>query len=811
MTKQRLVPNLMISLMLIFQVSGAGAVFADTAPATTAVAPVTTTTPTAPTTPVVAPAPATTTTPTTTVTPAATATPATTPAPIVADPAPKIATPIVAAPVVAATTPVAPATDAAKTTIGAPAKTGAPTTTGAPSCGGFIPDWVYDTTIPKWVAADKSSFQCDMTSGYFLSTKYYYDKQNGWYEIIPASTAKPDYMITAPNVVHTMLGDLVVGSKDYQIASALGLLNTTNGIMMTNPGNSSVMASGQAGTNSPSTNPGTNPNWFDMTSLVNVMSALQSSAKSGNVAASSNTQVGNAVTGAATVIANLINLLSSAWSWSNGGLNFFMSNLFGNHTGDINLSLAPASGGSGGALGSTASVNGPTGAASTNQAGINNNGGLTVNGQTNGNIVNNVDVTAKSGSAAVSQNTLAGNVQTGNATAMVNIINLINSYISSGSSFFGILNIFGNLNGDILFPNGFLNGALANGSNGATTASVGGTGPGSNNQATVTSNSPTTTNNTVANRVNNNILTSANSGSANVSGNTAAGNVSTGSAQTNQSLFNLSNTSLFSDNAVLVIVNVLGHWVGKIMNLPGANSSQSALLTSNAQTAPTPANTATVSGGTGADSTNLAKIDNSQPTAVNLRTSGTITNNVNVDAQSGNAAATQNTAVGDVSTGNAKAASSVANIFNTVLNVKHWFGVLIVNVFGSWVGDVNNNTSAGDQPASATAAIAAASNPKLLVTAMANLRPGRVTTSQTSGSFGGSSSSDQGSGSDGSVLAASTITPPLTNAAAHLTAATVATQASTQANNSNLLFMIAAALLLMAGALSSIERRLRRA
>jgi|GEM_PF-1126682 len=802
MAKPRLFSNLMISLMLVVQTGGAGVAFADTAPATT-------------TTTTVAPATGTTDPTITTTDPATTPADSSVTAPPVATvPDPATTTADTSTPATTTTTsdPAAPALTSTKpqaTTV-APAKPviGAPATTGAPTCGGVIPNWVYDTTIPQWVAADQASFQCDMTSGYYLSTKYYYDKQTGWYEIIPASAPKPDYMITAPSVVHTVLGDLVVGSKDYQIASALGLLNTTNGIMMTNPGSASVMASGQAGTNAPGGS-STGQSWFDMTSLVNVMTALQSTAQTGNVAANSNTQVGNAVTGAATVIANLINLLSSAWSWSNGGLNYFISNLFGNNTGDINLNLAPASGGTSGALGNTASVAGPTGTGSTNQAGIVNNGGVTVNGQTTGNIVNNVDLAAQSGNATAGQNTVAGNVATGDATAMVDIINLINSYISSGSSFFGILNIFGNLNGDILFPNGFLNGALANGTGGANTASVGGTGPDSTNQAAISNNNPTTVNNTVSNQVNNNILTSAASGSANVSANTASGNVATGSAQTNQSLFNLSNTSLFSDNAVLVIVNVLGHWVGKIMSLPGANTSGSALLTSNAQSAPLPSNTASVAGPTGASSTNQATIDNSQPTAVNLQTSGTITNNVNVGAQSGNAAATQNTAVGDVSTGNAKAASSIANIFNTVLNVKHWFGVLIVNVFGSWIGDVGNNTAAGDQPAATGSASAApAANPKVFVAALVGLRPGSSFANRSDNTA--VAASDQATGNTGSVLADSASTSPLATVAAHLPV-TTATQAATQTKNSNLLFMIAAAFLLMAGALNSIERRLRRA
>src|SRR5262245_57961654 len=51
---------------------------------------------------------------------------------------------------------------------------------GPNGCGGVIPNWIYDTTSNTWVAADKGSFTCDKASGYYLSPKYYYDKQSGF-------------------------------------------------------------------------------------------------------------------------------------------------------------------------------------------------------------------------------------------------------------------------------------------------------------------------------------------------------------------------------------------------------------------------------------------------------------------------------------------------------------------------------------------------------------------------------------------------------------------------------------------------------
>src|SRR5207253_1493872 len=90
-----------------------------------------------------------------------------------------------------------------------------------------------------------------------------------------------------------------------------------------------------------------------------------------------------------------------------------------------------------------------------------------------------------------------------------------------------------------------------------------------------------TINNTTNGTFNNNIQAAAASGSANVGGNTSAGSATTGSADTNTNTFNLFDTSVFGDNAVLVLINDMGHWVGRILNL-GGGSSGGALLASGA-------------------------------------------------------------------------------------------------------------------------------------------------------------------------------------------------------------------------------------
>lgn len=652
---------------------------------------------------------------------------------------------------------------------------------GVNGCVGVIPRWVYDVANEQWVPADKGSFTCEPSSGYYLSPKYVYDKQSGWYKILPAGAPLTENMVAAPNVVHTVLGDLVVGSKDYQVAEALGLLDPTSGIVAANSGSGS----------SPVATATPNQSWFDLTNLVNVINTLQSTAVSGDVEANKNTQVGSAVTGAAGVLANLINLLSSAWSWSNGNLNFFMQNIFDNMVGDIRLNPVESTTGGGGSLGGNSATIGETGAGSNNAIGLGNSSSLDVNAQNQGNIVNNVDLLAQSGNVNANQNTSVGNLATGQAIAEINIINLINSMITSGSSFFGILNIFGNLNGDILFPEGFLNGLVPSGTGaGATNASIGQTGAGSTNGIGVDGSTQTTMNNAVYNGVNNNIATNAASGNANLDSNTTVGNVASGNATTSNSLFNIANSSIFGDNAVLVIVNVLGHWVGKIMTIPGGGNS-AALLTGNATTAGI--------GQTGADSTNTIDVAGGGTANINQASAGTITNNVNVNAQSGDVNAAKNTEVGNVQTGDAKAASNVANIFNTALNVKHWFGVLVINVFGDWFGSVNDDTEAGEAPASATlgasAAVAGAATPSSFpkVGLLSLVGAGGAAANHASTTTEAKVSDDKAQ-----VL----------TAAAHQTTPKAA--AAAQSRDMSLLFALSAVIMLIAGALATIDSRLRK-
>lgn len=709
--KKRLLSSFGISLILASQVLASAAVTAEGAPS---------------------PSPS----PSPTATPAAPASPSPTPAPL------PTATP-------------APTPEPAKPATPTPAPS-----TGPKEPTGVIPKYVLDPDANNWVEADKSSFVYDKASGYWLSPKYYYDKRSGIYYILKADEPKADYMLTGPNVVQTAYGDLKVGSKEYQLAKMMGVIGQDG-----RP--TGAAAIGASGLGPASVNNGTvgssDQQWFDLTNLVSVINTIQSAAKSGDATTANNSMVGDSVSGAANVIATLINLLTSAWAWANGNLNYFMQNLFGNQTGDLLLQPVQAVTGGGGQLGEADKT------------------GLSVKAKNSGSITNNVDLSAESGEAMASRNSQAGDVRSGDAGVAVNIINMINSFINSGSSFFGILNIFGSLNGDILFPDGFLNGLFGQGDNRSGQV-------GAENRA-----SNLAVENDTNYGISNNVNTTAESGNVKMAANTKSGTAIAGNAGTEGSLFNMVNNHIFGDNAVLVIVNVMGHWVGRVMSLEGGKTT-SALLTGNAQAGVT---------------TNDPMVANTERSgAVKLVNQGSITNNVNIHAQSGDATASENTEVGDVASGSAKAVSSVANIVNSSLNLKNWFGVLVINVFGDWFGSVNENTAAGNAVATASggagqlgvAAAAGVTGPVPANPILSGLRvPGQAIVAGTVNTATPMLLADAATvaGGGGAVLAAaSQVAAPMALAV--------------KGEGLNWLIVAAAGLLLMAGGAMVLERRQRR-
>jgi len=427
----------------------------------------------------------------------------------------------------------------------------------------------------------------------------------------------PSYMAPQPSPAPTpATSPSPSPSVDPSTTGATGLDTTVN-----NSGNNNDTAANTTTDGTATT---------DTTNNTTVNNGVQSTAESGNAKVKGNQSNGGANSGDTDTNATVVNSVHSTVD-GGSGVATFTYDIDGDVTGDITLS----------GTGNNTSA--------TNTTNLNSNTNVTNNTKLN----NDVDLNSTSGDAAVEGNESNGSATSGNANAVANILNLINTVIAANQSFVGTINIKGNLNGDILLSPEFIPQLIA--ANGGSVTSA--------------------TNLTLGVNVNdntdivNNIKLSAASGAATVSGNESSGNATTGNTQTNLTILNLTGHQVTAANSLLVFVNVLGTWVGMIVDAPGATA-------------------AALGSGVIDNTTNVTS-------NANLTNNAQITNNINLAAQSGNALVDGNESNGNATSGNATASANVANISTSTFNLSGWFGVLFINVFGKWIGSFGIDTAAG--------------------------------------------------------------------------------------------------------------------
>ncbi len=518
--------------------------------------------------------------------------------------------------------------------------------------------YTFNPATGLYAAKDPVIYTYDPTTGKYDTVTWLFNAPSNQYQPVTISVVQPPAGFT---VIGGPAPAANISTASPTASSGSGGSSITN----TGPGSdNSINNNGTGGSNSinqtgpNSTNSigGSGSNSLNLNNLNNVTVAnmISGVATTGNAMVMGNTTAGNATSGNAQDLATIVNMLQSASNALGGNTLTFVRNIDGNVNGD--LLLDPAT----------------LGAVQPASSGTTGNNNLNVNNTTNATLTNGVNLNATSGNATVAQNTSAGDATSGNASAIANIVNLINSAISGGQSFLGVVNINGNLNGDILLPPNFIDQLVA--SNVPTVnVNIGNTGPSSSNTVNTTGSNNTNITNTNNQGITNNIQTTAASGNANVSQNTTAGNATTGNAGTNITAFNLTGSNVIGSNSLLVFVNVMGKWVGMIVNAPGATAAEL---------------------GSGI-TTNTSNAGNNTTNVTNTTTQK-ITNNINLAAKSGDATVTENTTAGNATTGNANTAINLLNIQNSTLSFANWFGILFINVFGTWNGSFGINTAAGD-------------------------------------------------------------------------------------------------------------------
>lgn len=351
-------------------------------------------------------------------------------------------------------------------------------------------------------------------------------------------------------------------------------------------------------------------------------------------------------TGSALAVGNAINVANSNIINSSGML-LFLNLLFGQTFDMRNLDLSYFFGGAGSQSGCSLTGCGTD---------------LTVNANNTAVVTNSLVVRAQTGA-----NDCIGDagctVNTGDAYAAGNAVNLINTNIIDSNYLLVTMNSFGNLGQDITLPGAdFFTQLLAQqntmGGNLAVNA---------NNGATVTDGTAATAD-------------SGTNTATTTEGNTA---INSGNAISSATAYNQVNTNLIGGTQVFLLFRVWGDWSGNIQGLPDGmmwEQTPFGIVLKNKDG--TPASTGalkgacTISCGAGGSET------------VNATNTATLGNDVNVFALTGDNKAASASGTAAINTGNAYAAANSVNMVNTNLIGQNWI-FMIFNIFGNWNGNIS--------------------------------------------------------------------------------------------------------------------------
>lgn len=238
-------------------------------------------------------------------------------------------------------------------------------------------------------------------------------------------------------------------------------------------------------------------------------------------------------------------------------------------------------------------------------------------------------------------------IKTGNAYSMVSLLNQVNFTIVDSQIHLLTINIFGDLNGNIILPDS---------TNQSTDCDGCGINLAINNQATLENNTDST-----AISGQNSIIASE------------SGEITTGDAKSSVSNINIVNTNLAGVNMQALYINNLGNWDG---NFVGWGSFD-------------PRN-----GGTNLVLYNLSP--NGQISCPSCVGSLIITNDATVSNSISSTANTGGNSIngenGTIHTGRAFSAASIFNFINSsFINSIGFFG--FINIFGDWKGDIGGKSN----------------------------------------------------------------------------------------------------------------------
>lgn len=298
------------------------------------------------------------------------------------------------------------------------------------------------------------------------------------------------------------------------------------------------------------------------------------------------------------------------------------------------------------------------GADSTNKTAIDDTGTLVIVNENNANVENKIVVNTDTGGNNANFTTGGdASIKTGDANIVVNVVNFLNNNLTAvGEVVVGVVNIFGNLVGNLILPGNAVN--LGNGA-------------GSSNSATITEESSETIIQSNTANIESTIELTANTGGNDANYNTGGDvGITTGKTNVNVSATTVANENVFGsgdeDTIFVVLVNEMGKWVGKVLGVTNE--------------------------GNGAGSENLAEINSNTETVITQENSAAVKNNIAIDANTGNNSTSYTTdGKAAIETGDVNVVTNIVNFLNNNF-VGRKIILTIVNVFGSWTGDLAATT-----------------------------------------------------------------------------------------------------------------------
>lgn len=465
----------------------------------------------------------------------------------------------------------------------------------------------------------------------------------------------------------------ILTDANTNLSTGAGCCDNGGGVSIVNDGNGSK-----------SDNNGSavvvNDNTTDQNNSANIDNGLTGVTVTGQNSASNNLGDSSINSGNANTTGTIITSANT----NVDGLAISEFNIVDDHTGDFILDFGANC--ISGCDGFTNLANTNNGSGSTNDTSLDSTTNNTTNQLNDGVVNNDLYLTSDSGNNAASGNTNGNNyIITGDASVVGNVLTMLNNNLA-GNVIYGVVNIFGDLIGDIILPESALNAFACATCGGNTSLINSGNGSGSDNN-----NSSTQTVNNIYDQINvadinNNLILDATTGGNSASGNTGGdAYIKTGEANVIAQVLNIANTNLIGGDMWLVIINRAGRWVGQIVGTP--TGSMFAGSEGTEFSVDENGEISVVNSGNGSGSTNNGSLDSTVNNTTNQKNIAEVNNDLHLSANTGKNSTNDNTG-GDsyITTGDAEVIANLVNFVNNNI-VGGRLLVTFVNVFGDWTGN----------------------------------------------------------------------------------------------------------------------------